>query len=101
MLRQAKFLTRICTPPLRFQPRYAFNSQKPPQQQSKEEIREMLEEDSHEQKEQKSNTTAIYAFGALGLIVGYIFMQLNMMTYKNKAKSTREMKVKYSGKALM
>ena len=42
----------------------------------------------------------IYAFGSLGLIVCYAFMQVTTLNFDNKSKK-KELKVSYTGKAQM
>jgi uncharacterized membrane-anchored protein YhcB (DUF1043 family) len=57
-----------------------------------------FEEEEEIEKKREGSTWYIYAIGAIGLVVGYIFMQLNMMSYKKKV-SPRDVQVKYTGQA--
>jgi len=46
----------------------------------------MEEEAKEEEKEDKNNnsTIFIYTMGAVALVIGYVFMQLNMMSQQKK-----------------
>jgi hypothetical protein len=65
--------------------------------EEEEKKNENIDEDDNSYVKKDSNVF-IYSMGAIALVTGYIFMQLNMMSYQNKT-STKEMKVTYSGKA--
>ncbi|CAD8133868.1 unnamed protein product [Paramecium pentaurelia] len=90
-------------------PRYYFGDQrkenplsdldqKPPL--TKDEVKETLKGQEPEEEEDisKRSNVLLYSFGAIGLMLGYVFMQITQMGYQNKSKPV-EMTVKHKGKA--
>lgn len=67
---------------------------------SKEEVKEAIKglEQEEEDDVSKRSNLYIYSLGAIGLLLGYAFMQITSMSYQNKSKPM-EMKVHHSGKA--
>lgn len=61
------------------------------------EEQENADKKKEEEKEKTNSTVFIYTMGAFSLIIGYVFMQLNMLSVQNKATS-KQVKVSYTGK---
>jgi hypothetical protein len=49
-----------------------------------EEVRSKQEE---KEREKSNSTVFIYTMGAMALVIGYVFMQLNMLSQQNKNTS--------------
>ena len=67
------------------------------EQAKKQSTKESEFEDEHSYERENTNQTYVYLIGALGLVLGYIVMQVNILRHDNKKKST--IKQTYSGRA--